>query len=53
MGRAAVLTAFLLATLILTLVNLGDAGVSRGGDEWKQVTVIYQSDVKGKIEPCG
>lgn len=49
---------------LLTLVLLVTAAVMAGpglgqnsaepkGGDWKNVTIIYGTDVKGKIEPCG
>jgi hypothetical protein len=48
-----------LLTLCLLLVaalmagpGLGQNSGDKGGD-WKNVTILYTTDVKGKIEPCG
>ncbi len=48
-----------LAVALLVLGVIGVAGSARpslaqGADEtWKPLTIIYGSDIKGKIEPCG
>ena len=45
--------------LLLALGTLGVATTARpslaqgSADAWVPVTVIYTSDIKGKIEPCG
>jgi hypothetical protein len=31
----------------------GQARAEEKGGDWKQVSVLYNTDVKGKIEPCG
>lgn len=47
----------LLLCLLLVLVTVS-LGVNlrqtwaKGGD-WKNLTLVYSTDVKGKIEPCG
>lgn len=46
-----------LAALVLVLslavpAFVPDEAVAKDG-EWKGVTLLYSSDVKGKIEPCG
>lgn len=50
----AVMALFFLAALVATLTWALAAQV-RGeeSDEWTSVTLLYHSDVKGKIEPCG
>jgi hypothetical protein len=49
-------TAFLLAILVIA-ATLGWEGShparSQENEEWQSVVLIYHSDVKGKIEPCG
>ena len=48
-----------LALALLVLGVIGAAGSARpslaqGADEtWVPLTIIYSSDIKGKIEPCG
>lgn len=47
----------LLLCLLLVLVTATLGGDLRrtwakGGD-WKNITLVYSTDVKGKIEPCG
>jgi len=42
--------AVVLPAIIPGLLNEGVA--AKGGD-WKSVTVLYTTDIKGKIEPCG
>lgn len=41
--------------LVLVTVSLG-ANLrqtwAKGGD-WKNLTLVYSTDIKGKIEPCG
>jgi hypothetical protein len=48
--------------LVLALVAVGALGVfgsarpslAQGDDDaWVPLTVVYTSDIKGKIEPCG
>ena len=47
--RAGLLLALLTAAaLVPAAVPAQDADA-----DWKPVTVLYQTDVKGKIEPCG
>jgi hypothetical protein len=47
----------LLGLVILLLTNLDyrerPQVAQSAADQWKQVTLIYHSDGKGKIEPCG
>lgn len=47
----------LVLLLLLALPALGpddDAfGAGSKGGEWKNVTLLYTTDVKGKIEECG
>ena len=52
-GGWTALTLLLAFVLVAALqgVNLRQSW-AKGGD-WKNVTVIYTTDVKGKIEPCG
>ncbi len=47
--------AALLSVLMLAALDFGrGAGPARSAEEtWTQVTLIYHSDGKGKIEPCG
>ena len=33
--------------------GLADRAFARDGGDWKNVTVLYLNDVKGKIDPCG
>ena len=44
----------LLLALALPAVMSADQahGQAKGGD-WKNVTLLYTTDIKGKIEPCG
>jgi len=49
-----------LATLAILLFSVAsvpgdstDGAVYAAGGNWKNVTVLYLNDVKGKIEPCG
>ena len=48
-----------LALALLVLGAVGSLGAARpslaqGADEtWKPLTIVYTSDIKGKIEPCG
>ena len=49
--RAMVL--LLLAMLLATVLVPAAAPAQDEDAAWKPVTVIYQTDVKGKIEPCG
>jgi len=50
----------LLLACLLPVIAVGLAGATRpapAGPQpkhaWKEVTLVYLSDVKGKIEPCG
>ena len=49
--RATVL--FLLALLLAAALVPATAPAQEEEASWNPVTVIYQTDVKGKIEPCG
>lgn len=45
----------LMLTLVLVVLSQGPVpsrSLAEGGD-WKNVTLIYTTDIKGKIEPCG
>ncbi len=33
--------------------GLADQAFAQEGGNWKNVTVLYLNDVKGKVEPCG
>lgn len=41
----------------MALIAAARAAVPAGGKDedsaWKQVTILYHSDVVGKVEPCG
>jgi len=50
-GRMALL--FVLALILTAAVAPAVAQDKDENADWKQVTVLYMSDVKGKIEPCG
>jgi hypothetical protein len=54
-GKLASLALLLLLALLLTVLDLGlGAGGALGDEEqWTEVTLVYESDIKGKIEPCG
>ena len=46
------------ALLAMGLSPLLQAATARAADEapakaWKNITLIYTTDIKGKIEPCG
>jgi len=53
----------LLSLVTVTLLIAGgasllpaDAVLAEGGEQgkdWKNITMIYTTDIKGKIEPCG
>ncbi len=52
------LSLVMVALLAVALSPLLLAGAVRAADEepvkaWKNITMIYTTDVKGKIEPCG
>ena len=49
--RAMVL--LLLAILLAMLLVPAATPAQDAETDWNPVTVIYQTDVKGKIEPCG
>ena len=57
MRRSATIGRFGLALLVmlgLGLTTVSRPSLAQGNDEsWAPVTVIYTSDIKGKIEPCG
>jgi hypothetical protein len=42
-----------LVMLLLATVDLGSGPAPGAAEEWRNVTVVYTSDVKGKIDPCG
>lgn len=56
-SRARLLPALILVAMAVAAVPL--SGAIRGtaqADEtksWKDITLLYTSDIKGKIEPCG
>ncbi len=41
---------FVLAAAVPAIVP---ARAEAGENSWKGVTILYTSDIKGKIEPCG
>jgi hypothetical protein len=50
--------AAILALVLLAALAAGTAGApapvrAEGDDTWVPVSLLYHSDVKGKIEPCG
>ena len=48
---ACVLTA---ALLLPQLPPTGhNPGAAQGEDDWVPLTILYTSDIKGKIDPCG
>ena len=49
--RATVL--FLLGLLLAAALLPATVPAQEEDADWNPVTVIYQTDVKGKIEPCG
>ena len=52
-GKRSVLS--LVLALVLVTLSQGPAlqqSWAKGGD-WQNVTLIYTTDIKGKIEPCG
>ncbi len=56
-GLSGLLGLAILALLLLSVAtvpgeNSGTAAFAAGGN-WKNVTILYLNDVKGKIEPCG
>ncbi len=40
------------AALVLSL-GVGGRDLARAETEWNQVILIYQTDCKGEIDPCG
>jgi len=50
-AAACVLTAALLVPQLP--VTGHNPGVARGADDWVPLTILYSSDIKGKIDPCG
>ena len=57
-GLSGLLGLLTLALFLLSVASVpgeskdGAVYAADGGD-WKNVTVLYLNDVKGKIEPCG
>ena len=49
----ATLVAIMLSVASVPGENSGGAIFAAEGGNWKNVTVLYVNDVKGKIEPCG
>ena len=41
------------AVLPWSIWETGSARAQGGGGDWKPITLLYSSDTKGKIEPCG
>lgn len=57
-GLSGLLGLTTLALLLLTVAavpgeNSDGAVFAADGGNWKNVTVLYLNDVKGKIDPCG
>ncbi len=57
-GLSGLLGLAALAVLLLSVAavpgdSTGGAVYAEGGGNWRNVTVLYLNDVKGKIEPCG
>jgi hypothetical protein len=42
-----------LVLLLLASVDQGRGPSSSAAEEWRNVTILYTSDIKGKIDPCG
>ncbi len=43
----------LMLVLLVAAVSVVLPSAARAVEQWRQVTVIYNSDVGGKVEPCG
>lgn len=52
-NRSLRLTMLCLLALVLVSATAPAFAEQEENAEWKPVTVLYMSDVKGKIEPCG
>jgi len=52
MRRSTTLIA-LLALAAAGLAGSGPAARAAADDSWRPVTIVYEGDVGGKIEPCG
>jgi hypothetical protein len=54
---ATLLSLAVLLSLVLLLLAAVDKGrgpaTSSAAEEWRNVTIVYTSDIKGKIDPCG
>ncbi len=42
-----------LVLLLLAAVDKGRGPATSAAEEWRNVTIVYTSDIKGKIDPCG
>ena len=52
-GRLSALL-LIVAVVLIALTQIPGQGKSWAKDgNWKNVTLIYTTDIKGKIEPCG
>ncbi len=54
-GRLLLLATLALAVVVLATLDIGGGTeVAHSADAgWSQVTLLYHSDCRGKIEPCG
>ena len=50
-AAACVLTATLLLPQLPPTGH--NAGAAHGAEDWVPLTILYTSDIKGKIDPCG
>ncbi len=53
MQRSTVVVTFLAAAGLACLVVTGTVRRADADESWKPVTIVYEGDVGGKIEPCG
>ena len=51
-GRYGRISAIVLTLGVLTVLGLPALAEDQDGD-WKDVTMIYTTDIKGKVDPCG
>jgi hypothetical protein len=52
-GVWAAILALLIALLATSDFGRGPAAVRSAETKWDRLTILYHSDCKGKIEPCG
>lgn len=45
--------ALILTALVLAAIDAAPEARAQNAPDWKPVTIVYNADVVGKIEPCG